>query len=123
MAYDFTADDVFEMAEKLERNGAQFYRKAAENAGDSEAKAFLIRLAEMEDSPGKIALLSAFDPVRKSPLHSLDVFRADRVGEFVFPALRLLQDSCVMGYELGRQILESDLLHPQAIRSFTVESR
>ena len=53
MTYDFTADDVFEMAEQLERNGAQFYRNAAENAGDSEAKAFLIRLAEMEDAHEK----------------------------------------------------------------------
>jgi hypothetical protein len=29
MSYDFNADDVFEMAEQIERNGAVFYRKAA----------------------------------------------------------------------------------------------
>ena len=81
MAYDFTADDVFEMAEKLERNGAQFYRKAAENADDSEAKAFLIRLAEMEDAHEKtFALLrsnlsekakaaTVFDPQHESALY------------------------------------------------------
>ena len=31
MIYDFIADDVFEMAEQLERNGAKFYREAAQN--------------------------------------------------------------------------------------------
>ena len=81
MAYDFTADDVFEMAEKLERNGAQFYRKAAENADDSEAKAFLIRLAEMEDAhektfallrsnlSGKAKAATVFDPQHESALY------------------------------------------------------
>ena len=81
MAYDFTADDVFEMAEKLERNGAQFYRKAAENAVDSEAKAFLIRLAEMEDAhektfallrsnlSGKAKAATVFDPQHESALY------------------------------------------------------
>jgi hypothetical protein len=32
MVYDFTAYDVFEMAEQLERNGAKFYRTSAEGA-------------------------------------------------------------------------------------------
>ena len=26
MSYDFNADEVFEMAEQMERNGAKFYR-------------------------------------------------------------------------------------------------
>ena len=81
MAYDFTADDVFEMAEKLEKNGAQFYRSAAENADDPEAKAFLMRLAEMEDAHEKtFALLrsnlsenakaaTVFDPQHESALY------------------------------------------------------
>jgi len=38
MVYDFTADDVFEMAEQLERNGAKFYRTAAENVSDPKSK-------------------------------------------------------------------------------------
>ena len=81
MAYDFTADDVFEMAEKLERNGAQFYRNAAENADDPKAKAFLIRLAEMEDAhektfallrsnlSGKAKAATVFDPQHESALY------------------------------------------------------
>ena len=49
MVYDFTADDVFEMAEQLERNGAKFYRTAAENVSDPKSKELLIELATMED--------------------------------------------------------------------------
>lgn len=48
MIYDFTADDVFEMAEQLERNGAQFYRKAAQNTDNPEYKKLLVKLSEME---------------------------------------------------------------------------
>ena len=53
MVYDFTADDVFEMAEQLERNGAKFYRTAAENVSDPKYKELLIELAAMEDEHEK----------------------------------------------------------------------
>ncbi len=49
MSYDFNADDVFEMAEQMERNGAAFYRNAAESAPDEDARKLLLGLAEMED--------------------------------------------------------------------------
>jgi rubrerythrin len=49
MSYDFNADEVFEIAEQIERNGAKFYRKAAENIDDDENKKFLLELASMED--------------------------------------------------------------------------
>ena len=48
MIYDFAADDVFEMAEQLERNGHQFYREAAQNTDNPEYKKLLVELAEME---------------------------------------------------------------------------
>jgi rubrerythrin len=53
MSYDFSADDIFEMAEQMERNGAKFYRTAAENAADTSAKELLIGLAVMEDEHEK----------------------------------------------------------------------
>lgn len=49
MMYDFSADDIFEMAEKLEQNGATFYRNAAGQVADEASKAFLEGLAVMED--------------------------------------------------------------------------
>jgi len=53
MSYDFNADDIFEMAEQMERNGAKFYRTAAENVADTSAKELLIGLAVMEDEHEK----------------------------------------------------------------------
>lgn len=53
MVYDFTANDVFEMAEQLERNGAKFYRTAAENVSDPKSKELLLELAVMEDEHEK----------------------------------------------------------------------
>lgn len=49
MSYDFNADEVFEIAEQIERNGAKFYRTAAENIADVDKKQLLIDLAGMED--------------------------------------------------------------------------
>lgn len=49
MSIEFNADEIFEIAEQIERNGARFYRKAAENITDEDKKKFLIHLAEMED--------------------------------------------------------------------------
>lgn len=53
MSYDFNADDVFEMAEQIEKNGAEFYRQAAAAVSDEDAKAFLLDLAAMEDDHEK----------------------------------------------------------------------
>lgn len=49
MSIDFNADEVFEIAEQIERNGAIFYRKAAKNISDTNEKKLLLNLAEMED--------------------------------------------------------------------------
>ncbi len=49
MGIDFNADEVFEIAEQIERNGAKFYRTVAEKVTDVNKKKLLINLAEMED--------------------------------------------------------------------------
>jgi rubrerythrin len=81
MSYDFNADEVFEMAEQMERNGAKFYRNAAEYTQDPANKKFLQELAAMEDEHEKIfksmrAELSAkekestvFDPEGEATLY------------------------------------------------------
>jgi rubrerythrin len=45
----FNADEIFEMAERIEANGAAFYRKAAQMQKDRKASDFLLNLAVMED--------------------------------------------------------------------------
>jgi rubrerythrin len=49
MSFEFSADEVFAVAEDIERNGAVFYRDAAEKTQDPAAKEFLEELAAMED--------------------------------------------------------------------------
>jgi rubrerythrin len=49
MGIDFNADEVFEIAEQIERNGAEFYRNVAEKVDSENNKKLLINLAEMED--------------------------------------------------------------------------
>lgn len=44
----FHVDEVFEMAEQIERNGGDFYRRAADAVTDPDARAFLEGLAVLE---------------------------------------------------------------------------
>ena len=78
MSFDFNADDILQMAEQIERNGAKFYRESAEKVADASAKELLLNLAAMEDDHEKTfsnlrAALSAtekeatvFDPQSES---------------------------------------------------------
>ena len=49
MGLGFNADEIFEMAEQIERNGAKYYRDAAEAVTNADDKSFLVELAVMED--------------------------------------------------------------------------
>lgn len=49
MTYSFNASEVFDMAVRIEENGAAFYRKAAETQSDAANKEFLTKMAVMED--------------------------------------------------------------------------
>ncbi len=61
MGIQFSADEIFEMAEEIERNGAKFYRKASERADDPGVKKYLLNMAAMEDGH-----LETFMEMRKS---------------------------------------------------------
>lgn len=54
MAIVFNPDEVFEMAIRIENNGATFYRKAASLQSDTKNQKFLEGLAKMEDQHRKI---------------------------------------------------------------------
>ena len=47
--YDFNANDILQMAEQIERNGAAFYRECAGNVADSTAVELLEKLSAMDD--------------------------------------------------------------------------
>ena len=60
MSVTFNADEVFEMAEQIERSGAKFYREAAEKASDTQTKEMFLNMASMEDTH-----LRTFEEMRK----------------------------------------------------------
>ena len=49
MSFEFNADEILAMAEQIERNGALFYRKAAELVKETEVSKLLLDLAAWED--------------------------------------------------------------------------
>jgi rubrerythrin len=57
--FQFNADEIFTMAKQIERNGARFYRQAAENL--PAVREQLILLAEMEDQH-----LATFEQMHKN---------------------------------------------------------
>ena len=81
MGYAFNIDEIFEMAEQIERNGASFYRDAAVAIADPGEKTLLRELAEMEDQhektfadlraglPEKDKTTTAFDPEDETMLY------------------------------------------------------
>lgn len=48
MSIIFNAEEIFDLAIQIERNGAAFYKKASENTGNSQLKETLTELAKME---------------------------------------------------------------------------
>jgi len=77
----FNADEVFEMAEQIERDGAAYYRKAAENFRGLDLSKVLRDLAAMEDDhertframrlelPPKLRTEDKFDPTGEGALY------------------------------------------------------
>jgi len=49
MSIRFNVDEILEMAETIEVNGAKFYRKAAEQISDATARGLMLDLAATED--------------------------------------------------------------------------
>ena len=74
MAITFSMDEIFAMAERIERNGVSFYRKAAQGVSDAKLKRIFEELIEMEldhektfaamraELVGSEQLPSVFDP-------------------------------------------------------------
>ncbi|MFH0911419.1 MAG: ferritin family protein [Planctomycetota bacterium] len=84
MAITFTPDDLFEIAEQIERNGARFYKQAATRTPDPKIREELTRLSFMEENHERV-----FAGMRK------ELSRRNRAPESFDPegdAARYLQD-------------------------------
>lgn len=112
-SYNFNAAEVFDMAVRIEENGAAFYRKAAELQDDENDKAFLLTLAKMEDRhkisfeelkkelSGDETAQTVFDPNDELPLY-LDAMADAHGGEGDPDVLELLT-----GKETMAEIVET----------------
>ena len=60
MPATFNADEILEMAEQIEKNGAKFYRQAAQKTADGQTKKMLLDMAAMEDGH-----LKTYQEIRK----------------------------------------------------------
>ena len=87
MAVTFDADEIFEMAEQIERNGVKFYRKAAKGISNMQIRKLLEELADMEVDHEKTFSAMRADIVGTE--HAVSVFDPDdEVGLY----LRALAD-------------------------------
>jgi len=102
MGYEFNADEIFEIAEQIEKNGAKFYRQMAGNFSDIPVRELLLDLAAMEDEHEKVFISmradlsdkerepTVFDPEHESALYlralaDLRVFDKKAIEDFVLP--------------------------------------
>ncbi len=119
MGGTFNVDEIFAMAEAMERQGARFYRAAAVSCKDQSRRRLLIALAEMEEEHEKVFIairkdfmdqrpdLEGFDPegLTASYLHAIadgKVFDSEKqltgeetMADIIKHAIKLEKDSIV----------------------------
>lgn len=80
MSITFVADEIFEIAEQIERNAVEFYLEAAERSSNEETKNFLLDLSgienkhlntfkNMREKLTEEEGLSIFDPLGRSAMY------------------------------------------------------
>ncbi len=71
MSIFFSADEIFEMAQRIEKNGARFYRQVAEGIQNSATRELLLELAAKEDEHGQFfaAMRADFSGHTNEPMH------------------------------------------------------
>jgi len=90
MSIRFNMDEIFELAEMIETNGANYYRKAAEIFSDQNIKKLLSGLSEMENSH-KIIFHAMRTELKENDKAAVSVTSQDK--DQVAPYLRTLADS------------------------------
>lgn len=70
MSIHFNAQEIFDVAERLERRGARFYQLAAQASGNAACRKLFLDLAEMEDRHEQI--FSAIGKNHEQPPGNLD---------------------------------------------------
>jgi rubrerythrin len=113
MSIHFNADEIFQMAEQVERNGAKFYRKAAEGSGDAAGRQFLLELAAMEDEHEKTfaSMRAALSPQERTatvfdPQNEAGMYLKVMADGYVFD-VRTEPADLLTGQETAAEILRT----------------
>ncbi len=80
MVITFTADEIFEIAEDIERNAAEFFYEAAEKCSNEDTKKLLLDMSakenehlktfqNMREKLAEVEGLSIFDPLGRSAMY------------------------------------------------------
>lgn len=111
MSFEFNADEILEMAEQIERNGARFYRKAAKLIKDAAVSKLLQDLAVWEDGHERVfATMRADladqerDPRVFDPEHETSMYLRAMADGHVFDA-RVDPVDTLTGKESAEEIL------------------
>ncbi len=130
----FNADEIYEMAEQIERNGAAFYRKAAEHTEGPDLRKVLLELASMEEDheksfhnmrselPARQRTEEKFDPTGEGALylHAMvqgkvfdlkaspagDLTGSEDVGDVLRAAIEMEKDSIVFYLTIKKMVLD-----------------
>ena len=108
MSYAFNVDEIFKVAEQIEKNGKEFYRKLAENISNTLVSQFFLNLADMEAEHEKVFTSMRADLTDQEQKPT--VF--DLEGETAL-YLRALADLQVFGREGKKDFILSDDLPEQ----------
>jgi rubrerythrin len=111
MVITFTADEIFEIAEQIEKNAVEFYSEAAEISTDKDTKKLLFEMATTEDGHlktfqqmrtklGAEEETATFDPDRRSAVYLQTMADARSWEGRISPAQEL------SGNETAKEIIE-----------------
>ena len=111
MSIEFNADEILEMAEHIERNGARFYRKAAELVEEAAIRKLLEDLAAWEDGHERAFVTMRADlaahesePQVFDPEHEISMYLRAMADGHVFDA-RVDPTDTLTGRESAEDIL------------------
>ena len=111
MSFEFNADEILEMAEHIERNGARFYRRAAELVEEAAIRKLLEDLAAWEDGHERAFVTMRADlaahesePQVFDPEHEISMYLRAMADGHVFDA-RVDPADTLTGRESAEDIL------------------
>ncbi|MBN1832468.1 MAG: ferritin family protein [Deltaproteobacteria bacterium] len=139
MALDFNVDEIFEMAEQIERNGARFYRKIAEGSPKGDVRNLFLQFAEMEEEHEKIFISmraelsdkdkksTLFDPEGESAqylraLADLRVFDGSADEDFAFFENLAEEEKMKRAFRAAIDLEKESIVFYQGMKEFVPES-